>query len=234
MFKNKAISLFPIYCLVLLFFFLAALVGNKAITTVSLEVKLQNRHCIIIDAGHGGIDGGTTSCTGIPESAINLEIAKRLDDMVHLLGYQTVMIRTEDISVYTEGTTIAQKKVSDLKERVRIVNQTPKALLVSIHQNYFADSQYKGAQVFFSDSKGSFNLAKAMQQSLVSVLNPGSTRKCKKAKGIYLMDKIQCPGILVECGFLSNPEEEINLRKGEYQKKICAIIAASISTFLNT
>lgn len=231
--KIKAASLIPIYCLILTFFLITALLSNKAITTMALETPKEGRRCTIIDAGHGGVDGGATSCTGVLESNINLEIALRLDDLMHLLGYKTVMIRTSDISVYTEGETIAQKKVSDLKQRVKIVNETENALLVSIHQNHFSDSQYSGAQVFFPATQDSEILAKHMQENLVNALNPGSKRKSKKINGVYLMENIQCTGILIECGFLSNPEEEANLRAGEYQKKMCSVIAATISNFLN-
>lgn len=232
-YKTKAVSLIPLYCLVLLFFLILGLIGNDAVTTIALQSTLPDRHCIVIDAGHGGIDGGTTSCTGILESTLNLEIALRLDDLIHLLGYDTVMIRTSDISVYTEGETIAQKKISDLKHRVKVVSETENALLISIHQNHFTDSQYKGAQVFYPATQGSDLFAKKMQTNLVSVLNPGSNRKCKKASGIYLIEHIPCTGLLIECGFLSNPEEEAKLRAGEYQKILCCVIAATVSEFLN-
>lgn len=231
--RIKAAALIPIYCLILLFFLLVALLGNKTVTTIALETPLADRYCIIIDAGHGGVDGGATSCTGVLESKINLEIAFRLDDLMHLLGYDTVMIRTSDISVYTEGNTIAQKKISDLKRRVKIINETDNALLISIHQNHFPDGRYSGAQVFYPSTQGSDVLARMIQQNLVATVNPGSSRKSKKASGVYLMEKIQCTGVLIECGFLSNPEEEASLRAGEYQKKICAVIAASVSKFLD-
>ena len=114
-----------------------------------------------------------------------------------------------------------------------MVNETENALLVSIHQNYFTESRYSGAQVFYSKTDGSERLAKNMQAELVSKLNPGSRRKCKQCTGVYLMTHIDCPGILVECGFISNPEEEAKLRDAAYQKKLCCIIAVSIGDFLS-
>ena len=207
--------------------------GDNAVTVISEKIPLERENCIIIDAGHGGVDGGATSCVGILESTYNLQIALRLNDLFHLLGYDTKMIRTTDVSVYTKGETIAQKKVSDLKERVRIVNETPNGLLVSIHQNNFSDSRYSGAQVFYSPGEESQALAKQMQADFVSYLNPGSNRQCKKSEGIYLMEHIERPGILIECGFLSNPEEESKLRSEIYQKKICCAIAASLSQYLS-
>ena len=227
--SNRLIMhLIPVYALVFLSFLFVAGMGNKTISVMSDDTYTTDRHCIIIDAGHGGVDGGATSCTGILESQLNLEIALRLDDLMHLLGYTTKMIRTEDISIYTEGTTIAAKKVSDLKERVRIVNNTYNAILLSIHQNFFTDGRYSGAQVFFSNSPDSEKLAKMLQADLVKSLNPGSKRQAKKSSGIYLMEHIQWPGVLIECGFLSNPEECEKLSQKEYQKELSFSIVCGI------
>lgn len=211
----------------------AACIGNQAISVLSEEQVVPDRSCIIIDAGHGGLDGGAISCTGVLESGINLQIVLRLNDLLHLLGYNTIMIRTTDISVYTDGVTIAQKKVSDLKERVRIINSTEKAILISIHQNQFSDSRYSGAQVFYAGTPGSEILAKQLQDNFISTINPGNNRQIKKSSGIYLMEHINCPGVLIECGFLSNPEEEALLRDGSYQKKLCAVIASSLCVYLD-
>lgn len=229
---GRFLSQIPIYCLVFMGILMLTLLGNDAVTVMSENTRLKTQRCIIIDAGHGGVDGGATSCSGVLESQINLQIALRLDDLLHLLGYRTEMIRTEDISVYTQGETIAAKKISDLKERVRIVNSKEEGILVSIHQNYFSDSRYSGAQVFYPKTEGSQELAKDLQHSMVSSLNPGSNRQAKPVSGVYLMEHIQNTGILIECGFISNPEEDANLRSAQYQKKLCCVIAASIGKFL--
>lgn len=211
-------------------FIITAVILSETFVPASNQSRKQCTTTIIIDAGHGGEDGGASSCSGILESQINLEIAERLNDLMHLLGYNTIMTRTEDISIYTEGTTLSQKKVSDLKERVRIANTTESAVLISIHQNQYPDDRYHGAQVFYAPTKGSRTLAENMQTIFVTTINPGSKRRAKSADGIYLMQKVACPAILVECGFLSNREEEILLRSKEYQVKICSIIAASVSS----
>ena len=219
------------YILILSLTLLAAHWGSRAVT-VLVELSPPKRdHTVIIDAGHGGVDGGATSCTGILESRFNLEISLKLNDFLHFLGYDTRMIRTEDISVYTKGETIAAKKASDLKERVRICNETENALLLSIHQNNFPDSRYSGAQVFYAP--GSEALAKELQTEFRQVLNPGSRRQEKKCSGIYLMEHISCPGVLIECGFLSNPEEEGRLRSDAYQKQLAALIGCTVSRFLS-
>ena len=230
--QNRKVSVI-FYLFFIVLFLVIIYWGDNAVTVISEKIPLERENCIIIDAGHGGVDGGATSCAGILESTYNLKIALRLNDLFHLLGYDTKMIRTTDVSVYTKGETITQKKVSDLKERVRIVNETPNGLLVSIHQNNFSDSRYSGAQVFYSPGEESQALAKQMQADFVSYLNPGSNRQCKKSEGIYLMEHIERPGILIECGFLSNPEEESKLRSEIYQKKICCVIAASLSQYLS-
>lgn len=206
---------------------------NQTVLAVSRIKSIEREHLIIIDAGHGGEDGGTISCTGKPESAFNLEISKRFNDMCHLLGYATQMIRTEDISVYKSGNTILQKKVSDLRERTRIVNDAEgKTILISIHQNYFSQPQYHGAQVFYGAGEESEELAKTVQSQIIDFLNPGSRRMAKRGEGIYILEKTNCPSILLECGFLSNPEEEIKLGQPEYQKKIVSLLAATLVDYL--
>lgn len=205
--------------------------GNYAVTVISENTPLKRNICFVIDAGHGGVDGGATSCTGVLESTINLQIAQRLDDLLHFIGYQTKMIRRDDISVYTEGDTIAQKKVSDLKERVRICSETDGAFLLSIHQNNFSDGQYSGSQVFYA--KGDYNetFGRELQSKIIQTLNPGSRRSATHAKGIYLLEHISCPGVLIECGFLSNPSEEAKLRNSEYQQKLSCVIASAAACF---
>ena len=207
--------------------------GSRAVTVISETLPFARAHCVVIDPGHGGEDGGATSCTGRMESEYNLAISRRLDDLLHLLGYQTRMTRKSDVSIYTTGDTIARKKISDLKERVRIVKETSNALLVSIHQNQFSDSRYSGAQVFYANTPGSQELGRQLQTQLVSALNPGSNRKSKPISGVYLMENINCAGVLIECGFLSNPREEARLRDSDYQKKLCCVIAAVISQHLS-
>jgi N-acetylmuramoyl-L-alanine amidase len=168
-----------------------AYLSSNVATALSEHADIPNRQVVIIDAGHGGEDGGAVSCTGIPESKTNLEIAIKLQYILQLLGIKTIMIRTEDISVYTSGNTIASRKISDLKQRVNIVNNHPGCTLISIHQNYFSDSKYDGAQVFYNQNTLSRQLALLMQSALVQNLNKSSNRNAKMAEGIYLMENIR-------------------------------------------
>ena len=209
---------------------LTAVMLSRLGTAIAVSSAQEPVPIIVIDAGHGGEDGGAVSVCGIRESGINLEISKRLNDLLHFLGAQTRMIRTEDVSVYTEGETIAAKKVSDIKNRVSFVQNTPNAVLISIHQNQFSEEKYRGAQVFYA--KGSEDLAKSLQEVLIAQVDPNNHRACKPAKDVYLMEHVTCPAALIECGFLSNYAEEQLLRDPSYQKKLAAAIACSLLTYL--
>lgn len=187
---------------------------------------------VIIDPGHGGFDGGTTSCTGVPESQLNLEVSLRLRDLLALLGVETSMTRRSDVSLNTQGDTVRAQKQSDLKNRVLLVNSRENSLLLSIHQNHFPQSKYSGPQVFHAGDPASQSFAQQMQSALNSALAPGSTRTHKEAEGVYLMERIDTTGILIECGFLSNEAEEAKLRQPEYQKNLCCVIAATTVQYI--
>ena len=217
-----------LYLLTAAIFLTVAWSGNRAVTTMTEALPLERQRIFILDAGHGGEDGGAVSCSGVKESGINLDITLKLNDLLHLLGVKTVMIRTSDVSVHTSGNTIGARKASDLRERVRIVNETDNGILISIHQNFFTKSQYSGAQMFYNGQQGAAELAQTLQDAFIATINKGSNRQTKKVDGIFLLEQIQRPGVLVECGFLSNPQEEALLRTEEYQKKICCVIAASL------
>lgn len=209
---------------------LSALLLSRLSTAIAVSSVQELAPIVVIDAGHGGEDGGALSASGIRESGVNLEIALRLNDLLHFLGMQTRMIRTEDVSVYTEGNTIAAKKVSDIRNRVSIVQNTPNAILISIHQNHFSEEKYRGAQVFYA--AGSEALAERMQAALIAQVDPANHRACKPARDVYLMEHVTCPAVLIECGFLSNYAEEQLLRDPSYQKKLAAAIAGGLLTYL--
>lgn len=216
-------------CLVLLAAVCASLFSRAGSAVAAMSEEARQPKIFVIDAGHGGEDGGTVSALGTQESGINLQIASRLNAMLHFFGLSTKMIRTEDVAVYTEGETIAQKKVSDIKNRVKTVEETPNAVLVSIHQNHFSESKYRGAQVFYN-AQGQLP-AELLQQALCSQVDTNNHRQCKAASDIYLMEHVTCPAVLIECGFLSNPQEELLLRDTSYQKKLVCSIAATLFSY---
>lgn len=183
---------------------------------------------VVLDAGHGGEDGGAVTATGVYESRLNLEITLRLNDFLQLLGVPTRMVRTGDVSVSTEGETVAQRKSSDIRNRVALVESTPGCWLVSVHQNRFEQEQYRGAQVFYRSSEESKRLAQTLQEQLCAQLDPKNNRRIKQASGIYLLEHVTCPAVLIECGFLSNPAEAQLLQQETYQRKLAAVIGCTI------
>lgn len=184
---------------------------------------------LVIDAGHGGEDGGAVSVTGTPESGINLSIALKMDQLLGFYGTSPVLLRSEDISLHdASAQTLRQKKVSDLHNRVDTIEGIDNATLISIHQNSYPSGKYHGAQVFYTNEALSLPLAQQTQTLLRDILDPSNQRSAKPiSDNVYLMNHISCRAILVECGFLTNAEEEARLRTGEYQTKLAAVIAAS-------
>ena len=202
---------------------------NLAVKTAALALQPT---IVVVDAGHGGEDGGAVSDSGSRESQINLDIALRLEQVLALCGMKPMMIRSEDRSVYTEGDTVHARKVSDLKQRVALVNEQQSAVLVSIHQNHFDEAKYHGAQVFYSASGRSKELAQLVQNCLRQTLDPNNRRDIKKADTVYLLEQTACTGILIECGFLSNPQEALLLQEPKHQTKIACAIGSAMAQFL--
>ena len=184
---------------------------------------------LVLDAGHGGEDGGAVSVTGVPESRVNLEIVQKLRDTLALYGVDPVVLREEDVSLHDpEASTLREKKRSDLKNRVRAVEAVEGGTLLSIHQNSYPGSQYRGAQVFYAPTGGSRELAELLQTALREELQPDNDRQAKPIpESVYLMNHVSCPAVLVECGFLTNPEEEALLRDGGYQRRLALVLASA-------
>lgn len=182
----------------------------------------------IIDAGHGGEDGGAVSPIGITESGLNLDIALRTNDLLRFTGQRTRLTRADGNAIHTEGETIRARKASDIRNRVALVNGTENAVLVSIHQNSLPSSPVThGAQVFWNRQEGGETLAQLVQDSLNGAINIGNEKQEKKIPDtIYLMKHVTAPAILVECGFLSHPEETKLLQDPSHQIKLAAAMTA--------
>lgn len=225
--------------IVLVIIFSALTVGSHiidkfAVDTVSSD-NLQNK-TIIIDAGHGGIDGGTSASDGTVEKDLNLQISLKINEILKSMGIKTAMTRTDDASLNNQNaSTIRQKKVSDIKNRLAIINETDDAVFVSIHQNHFSQEKYSGAQVFYSkNNPQSQVLAEKIRFQLISVLQPENTREIKPSGSeIYLLHHAKVPAVMVECGFLSNYNETQLLKDEEYQRKLAFTVAMGIFDFLN-
>ena len=185
---------------------------------------------LVIDAGHGGIDGGAISDDGTKESDINLAIALRLDSIVRFCGQKTVMTRLDD-SLKTDMISYSEHK--DLESRAAMINNTANAVLISIHQNDYPTAQPKGAQVLYSSHEGSERLGKLLQANLILQLDPENRRvACPAPKDLYLTANANCPAVLVECGFMSNNFEVLKLKDPKYQTELAALIAASYLSFI--
>ena len=214
----------------------AALLSAMALSRVGSAVAVFSRETgttVVVDAGHGGEDGGTLSCTGVRESGLNLEIALRVNDLFALLGQRTRMLRTQDVSLHdTDAATIAARKASDIRARVRLTEETPKAVLLSIHQNHFPESKYRGAQVFCAKTDSSRQLAEQMQKNLSQYLDPANHRQPKTADGVYLMEHVNGTAVLVECGFLSNAAETALLQDEGYQQRLSAAVCGALTEWL--
>ena len=190
---------------------------------------------IIIDAGHGGMDGGTSSADGTKEKDINLSVSKKLNTMLTASGYKTIMLRNDDALIGDNSlSTIRARKVSDIRKRLEIAESYPDSILISIHQNYFTVPKYWGTQVFYSlNSPESKLLAESIQQSVVRFLQPDNNRKTKPVgSNIYLLYNCTIPAIMVECGFLSNPNEAEKLKSDSYQNMIALTIMQGIIEYL--
>lgn len=180
---------------------------------------------------HGADDPGKVGVSGTEEKDLNLEIALQLKDYLVEQGMEVVMTREDDISLAEEGASSA--KVSDLKKRVEIIDGADAALAVSIHQNSYTDSAVSGAQVFYyGDSAEGKLLAEALQQNLIDNLDPSNTRAAKANESYYILKKTSIPTVIVECGFLSNPEEEALLSDEAYQEKIVEAVYEGIVDYL--
>lgn len=202
---------------------------------VSRDVELSSLPTIIIDAGHGGEDGGAQE-GGVLEKDINLEIARKTADILRLSGYAVKEVRKEDISVYSDDAdTLREKKVSDLNNRVKLFNERDNQLVVSIHQNKFDNSKYHGTQIFYSqNAPESADLAKAIQTSVVLLLQNDNTREIKPGgKDIFILKNTTVPAVIVECGFISNREELQRLTDEMYQKEIAYAIVMGVIDYHN-
>ncbi len=189
---------------------------------------------VVIDPGHGGIDGGASSKSGVVEKEVNLQIGTVLYRLCNAFGIGCVMTRYDDRMLGQEQDG-AKRKMKDLRYRVNTANSYPDFIFVSIHQNKFPIEKYSGLQVYYSKNiLGSYELAKSMQDCVKNTLQPQNTRAVKpSASSIYVLDNIRCPGVLVECGFLSNNAEAALLADATYQKKLSCCIFSSIFNYIS-
>ncbi len=186
---------------------------------------------VIIDAGHGGEDGGASSADGTKEKDLNLSVALNLGKLLESDGYSVIYTRFDDSMLYT--TSEGSKKMQDLKNRLNIARENEEAIFISIHMNKFSQEKYSGLQVFYStNNKISEELAKIIQRNTHKFQQTENNREIKSAgSNIYLLHNINNPAVLVECGFLSNQEECKRLKDETYRKEIALVIYSSVIEF---
>ena len=219
-------------------FFIGVLLACTAIIAMFLHHSARQTvsavsatHTLVIDAGHGGIDGGAISADGTKESDINLAVALRLEQIVRFLGQKTVMTRLDD-SKKTDILSYSERE--DLRQRAELANRTENAVLISIHQNSFPTAQLKGAQVLYSSFGNGEKLGKRIQEQLVARLDPENRRLAAPAPSdLYLTSNARCPAVLVECGFMSNNFEVLKLKENGYQNALALVIAASYLEYIS-
>ena len=232
--KVKTIYLM-ILAVILITFCLVMYSAFSNITARTDSDSLEQQPMIVIDAGHGGEDGGA-EVDGVLEKDINLSIAGKLSEILRLCGCRVTEIRDEDISVYdSDAQTLREKKVSDLKRRVEIANESDNNILVSIHQNKFDNSAYSGAQLFYSSNHDDSRvLAESIRGAITSLLQKDNTRELKPAgSDIYLLDHAEVPAVIVECGFLSNQQERSKLMDDDYQNEMAYAGAMGVLDYIN-
>lgn len=209
-----------------------------ALFAFNLEQRFQAQNVsakefsYIIDAGHGIPDGGTSGKDGTTEQELNLAIALKVSEMLKNKSISHVLTRKDENSIYSEGTSIHAKKVSDIRERVAIAGKSPESPLISIHMNSYPDPDVQGIQVFYTNgNERAKKIADALQSAINAELQPNNTKVVKTiSKNIYLFSHVENPSVLIECGFLSNPQDLAQLKTSEYQEKISTVIAEVLAT----
>ena len=204
-----------------------ALHGLRAQAAVAGEASIPRM--FVLDAGHGGADGGASGPDGTRECDLNLAITLKTDAVLGLLGENTMLLRSTDTDLSDSvAKSISQKKVSDIRRRVELVNSQPGAILVSIHCNTYSQEKYHGAQVFYTPTGHAKEFGETMQLALKNAVDPGNARRAKTiSPDVYLMNHIQVPGLLIECGFLTNQQELASLKDPGYQTRLAVTIAVT-------
>lgn len=237
-FMKKHTILTLIFCFVIIILFSVLFYFFSDISkTVLLQQTIKSMPSIIIDAGHGGIDGGAVALDNSAEKDYNLDIALRLEQILKINGFSVIMTRTDDSMTCDDGLdSIRAKKISDIHNRFSIIDNNPNAIFVSIHQNKFPDPAQHGTQVFYSgNNEKSKILADSIQQTVVDEIQKDNFRQTKKSgTEIYLLYHSKIPSVLVECGFVSNQDDLTKLKTDEYKIQLAMLIAEGIIQYKNT
>lgn len=206
------------------------LARSGAVYVTGRKVEKQ-KDCIVVDVGHGGFDSGKIGVNGELEKDINLQVALKLRNVLEENGFSVIMTREEDKGLYDESA--SNKKAQDLQKRCDLINESKPILTVSIHQNSYTSPEIKGAQVFYyTTSSDSQKLAEIIQKTLIEQVDPENHRAAKSNDSYYMLKRTSSTIVIVECGFLSNPEEAEKLSNEEYQQKMADAVCMGICQYL--
>lgn len=242
-YANRYIACFVLFCILFsaltAFFIWCGATFVRHSGTSAEDAAAPSRPIIVIDAGHGGEDGGASGEDGTKEKDLNLLVAQSLADILTAAGYDVRMTRTDDRLLYdlygdlTDYT--GHKKTYDLRNRLRFTEEAGADLLISIHMNKFPQPQYSGLQVYYSPTAPeSRTVAEVIRNYTKLYLQPENERETKAAtSSIYLLHRIQRPAVMVECGFLSNEEELSRLKDDTYRRQLALIIACAAAESLS-
>lgn len=222
-----------ISCLVIISVFFYS--HRKPVEIIPVMAVPVTNKVIILDAGHGTPDEGAESTNGVTEAKLNLEITLKLQKILESSGATVILTRSDDNSIYEiDSHTIREKKVSDVRNRVKIGNNSSADIFVSIHLNKLAESKYSGWQTFYKNGDvSSKNLANCIQNSLNTTMSRENNRTPHTLSSVYIMKHVEIPITIVECGFLSNPEEEKLLQTDDYQNQLAWGIYNGIMDYFN-
>ena len=215
----------------------ALLAVSARITESALPVAAPaaQKPVIVLDAGHGGLDSGAVGKNGVLEKDVNLAVVLDLRDMLEMSGFEVVLTRDEDISIYDAGVEgIRNQKLNDMDNRLKIIQSHPDSIFLCIHQNNFTDPQYFGGQMFYNNNNPDNRTLAQIMQNRFAVLQPGNDREIKlSGDELFLLKSNQNPSLMIECGFLSNPEEEAKLATDEYQQQLAFTIYSGLLEYLD-
>lgn len=228
--KSLKLTLSMICCFVLLA--VCARITERALPTAA---EAAERPVIVLDAGHGGLDSGAVGGNGTLEKDVNLSIVRILRDMLELSGFEVVLTRSEDISIYDAGVEgIRNQKLSDMDNRLEIVQSYPDSIFLCIHQNNYTDPKYFGGQMFYNNNNPDNRTLAQIMQNKFAELQPGNDREIKlSGDELFLLKSNPNPSLMIECGFLSNPDEEARLSTWEYQQQVAFTIFGGVMEFID-
>ena len=218
--SKKRFGIISTILLISLFVFVFQVASSKqTVQTVSLPVSNK---VIVLDAGHGKPDEGAQSSNGTTEAETNLKITLKVQSLLEQSGATVVLTRSDENAIYDlDKTTLRQKKISDIHNRVKIGNESSADIFVSIHLNKISQQQYYGWQCFYKQNdEKSTALAKSLQENLNVSIQKENKRVSMKLDNVYIIKHVEIPISIVECGFLSNPEEETQLLSDDYQNRL--------------